>query len=96
MPLYSAKKPPSVLYIVTMVTHIPGNFFCDASLSAAKDADCMDNRVRTISNGYVKVTDVIPAAPPHTSRLNGDRSAPGEGSTNYMVEIQISHWVGDK
>lgn len=48
----------------------------------AKEADCIDRRVRTMSNGYVNVTEVMPAAPPQMSRLIGERSAPGEGSAN--------------
>lgn len=68
-----------------MVAHIPGSCFLDASPSAAKDADWIDSRVRTISRGYVRNTDVIPAAPPHIKRLKEPRSAPGEGSKNYMA-----------
>ena len=64
------------------MAHIPGSFSLDASLREEKEADCIDSRVRTMSRGYVKVTEVIPAAPPHMSRLKGERSAPGEGSTN--------------
>ena len=82
MPLYKANMPPSVLYIVTIVAHMPGSFLLVSSEMVANEADWIDNRVRTMSNGYVKVTEVMPAAPPHTSRLNGDRSAPGVGSTN--------------
>lgn len=82
MPLYRARKPPSVLYIITIVAHIPGNSFFGAPLRDEKEADCIDKRVRTISRGYVKVTEVMPAAPPQTRRLKGERSAPGEGSTN--------------
>ena len=68
---------------MTMVAHIPGSFLRDASPKTANDADCMESRVRTMSRGYVKLTDVIPAAPPHASRLSGVRSAPGDDSTNY-------------
>ena len=82
MPLYSAKNPPSVLYIVTRVPHIPGSCFLDASPSEAKEADWIESLVRTMSKGYVNVTDVMPAAPPHTSLFNGERSAPGVDSTN--------------
>ena len=65
-----------------MVAHIPGSFLLVSSDIVANEADCIDKRVRTMSKGYVKVTEVMPAAPPHTSRLNGDRSAPGVGSAN--------------
>ena len=54
-----------------MVDHMPGSFFRDASPSAANDADCIESRVLTMSNGYVQVTEVMPAAPPQTSRLRG-------------------------
>lgn len=82
MPLYKARNPPSVWYIIFSVPHMPGNLFREASLSAANEADCIDNRVRTMSSGYVNVTEVMPATPPHSSRRTGDRSAPGDGSTN--------------
>jgi hypothetical protein len=83
MPLYKARMPPSVLYIVIIVSHMPGSFSLDAWLSAANDADWIERRVRTISRGYVKNTDVIPAAPPHTRRRTELRSAPGDVSKNY-------------
>lgn len=51
------------------------------SPSAAKEADWIDNRVRTMSSGYVHATEVIPAAPPHRRRRTGVIS-PGEISTN--------------
>ena len=51
IPLYKARKPPSVLYIVIMVAHMPGSLLLVSSESVAKDADCIDNRVRTISRG---------------------------------------------
>lgn len=82
MPRYKAKKPPSVLYIIFSVAHIPGSLFLETSPRLAKEADCMDRRVRTMSSGYVNVTEVMPAAPPQISRLIGESSAPGEGSTN--------------
>ena len=82
MPLYKPRIPPSVRYILTMVCHIPGNF-PSRFPNAAKPADCIDNRVRTMSSGYVNVTDVIPAKPPHSSLRTGGRSAPGDGSANY-------------
>lgn len=64
---------------------MPGSFFVVRPPNAAKEADCIDNRVRTISSGYVKVTEVMPAAPPQMRRLRGERSAPGEGSMNYAL-----------
>ena len=44
----------------------------------------MESRVLTMSRGYVKVTEVMPANAPHTNRLNGVRSAPGESATNWV------------
>jgi hypothetical protein len=85
MPRYNAGNPPSVVYMVIIVDHIPGSLLCEASPSAAKDADWIDKRVRTMSSGYVKVTDVIPAAPPQISLCRGSRSAPGETSTSYRT-----------
>jgi hypothetical protein len=82
MPLYKARMPPSVLYIVTIVAHMPGSFFPVECLSVANDADWIDSLVRTMSRGYVKTTEVIPAVPPQTKRLTEVRSAPGEGSKN--------------
>lgn len=49
MPLYSAARPPSVLYMVTIVVHMPGSSLGLAS--TAKEADWMDRRVRTMSRG---------------------------------------------
>lgn len=84
IPLYKAGIPPSVLYMVTSVLHIPGKFLLCKSVNWAKDADCTDNLVLTISRGYVKVTEVMPANPPQMSRLKGVRSAPGDGSMNFI------------
>ena len=73
--------PPSVLYILIMVVSMPGS--CPSALpKAANEADCIDSRVLTMSRGYVKVTEVMPAQPPHNSLRSGDRSAPGDGSAN--------------
>ena len=69
MPRYRAKTPPSVLYMVVRVGHIPGNFLPDlAFCNPANEADWMESRVRTISRGYVNVTEVIPAMAPHERR----------------------------
>ena len=51
MPRYSARKPPSVLYMVIIVAHIPGSFLLVSSDRVANDADCIDNLVRTMSRG---------------------------------------------
>ena len=51
MPLYNARKPPSVLYIVTIVAHMPGSFLLISSDIVPSDADCIDNLVRTMSKG---------------------------------------------
>lgn len=71
--------------MIFMVAHIPGSCFLDASPRVAKEADCIESLVRTMSSGYVNVTDVMPAAPPQTSRLRGVKSCPGEGSANYVT-----------
>ena len=68
MPRYRAKKPPSFLYIAINVPHMPGSLPPDFLLRPWKDADCIDSRVRTMSRGYVKVTEVIPARPPQIRR----------------------------
>lgn len=62
--------------MMIMVAHMPGSFLGLAP-SSAKDADWMESRVRTISRGYVKVTEVMPAMPPQTRRVTDDMSAPG-------------------
>ena len=89
IPLYNARMPPSVLYIIFIVSHMPGNFFLATPPNAAKEADCMESRVRTISRGYVSVTEVMPAAPPHRSLRKGVKSAPGDGSTNFKYNNQL-------
>jgi hypothetical protein len=78
MPRYNAFHPPSFLYMSTISSNMPGNFWC-ASLdpNSLKDADCIDNRVRTISRGYVNVTEVMPAAAPQNSRFSALRGFPG-------------------
>jgi hypothetical protein len=64
-----------------MVCHMPGSFLGLAP-SSANDADWIERRVRTMSSGYVKVTDVIPAMPPHVRRASGVRLSPGCRSKN--------------
>ena len=81
--------PPSVLYIIAIVAHIPGSFSLAASFRLENEADWIDRRVRTISRGYVTVTEVMPAAPPHIRRLTAERSAPGVGSRN-CTEQRVS------
>jgi hypothetical protein len=93
IPLYRAGIPPSVLYIVTIVVHIPGSFVRGKLPSAANEADWIERRVRTISRGYVKNTDVIPAAPPQTRRLTELMSPPGVLSKNCSsasVFVEVS------
>jgi len=68
--------------MVFSVGHIPGSFTPFARCSSEKEADCIDSRVRTMSSGYVNVTDVIPATPPQQSLRNGPKSAPGVSSKN--------------
>ncbi len=45
----------------------------------------MESRVRTISRGYVTVTEVMPARAPQHSRRPGERGAPGVGSKIFHV-----------
>jgi hypothetical protein len=68
--------------MVTRVAHIPGSFVVVGCFSVANDADWIESLVRTMSRGYVKKTDVMPAAPPQTRRETDVNSAPGEGSKN--------------
>ena len=82
-PRYSALMPPSCLYIWISVAHMPGSFFSASAFDRPlKDADWIDKRVRTMSRGYVTVTDVMPAIAPQHKRLNGVRGSPGSGSKN--------------
>jgi hypothetical protein len=81
MPRYSALIPPSVLYMAPMVCHMPGSLVGFAP-SSANDADWIERRVRTMSSGYVKVTDVMPAIPPQNRRATGVRLSPGWRSKN--------------
>jgi hypothetical protein len=74
---------------MTNVAHIPGSFFLGAPLSAANEADWIESRVRTMSRGYVKKTDVIPASPPHTRRLAEVKSAPGVASKNCTMTQSV-------
>jgi hypothetical protein len=85
IPLYRAGIPPSVLYIVTKVCHIPGSLALCVVLKAAKEADWIDKRVLTMSSGYVKHTEVMPAAPPHIKRRRELKSWPGEASKNFKT-----------
>lgn len=68
MPLYRAKNPPSFLYIDAISAHMPGSFSPAFLLIPENEALCIDNRVLTISRGYVHVTEVMPAQPPQNSR----------------------------
>lgn len=77
MPLYSAFQPPSVLYMVAMSSNMPGSFLPALFPNSLKDADCIESLVRTISSGYVNVTEVIPARPPHNSRCTEFNFSPG-------------------
>jgi hypothetical protein len=79
--------PPSVLYMVFIVAHIPGRCFDDGWLRGAKDADWMDSLVRTMSRGYVKKTEVIPAVPPQIRRLTEVMSPPGVISKNWRTGL---------
>lgn len=47
----------------------------------------MDNRVRTMSRGYVQVTEVMPARPPQRSRWYASKGEPGSFSKNYEGSV---------
>lgn len=59
--------------------------------SAAKDADWIDRRVRTMSRGYVTVTEVMPANAPQTRRSTAERGAPGVVSKPCLIDQSDSH-----
>lgn len=80
MPLYNAMKPPSCRYIRRIVWNIPGSLKFGLAPSSEKEADWIESRVRTISKGYVTVTEVMPASPPQINRRSGVSSTFGEGS----------------
>lgn len=69
-----------------MVCHMPGSLPSGLP-RPAKPADWIDNRVRTMSSGYVNVTEVMPAKPPQSNLRTGERSAPGVGSANYALSV---------
>lgn len=52
----------------------------------------MESRVRTMSRGYVRKTDVMPAKPPQMSRVKGESGASGYGS-KMLWHIWISEHV---
>lgn len=66
--------------MVTIVGHMPGNSPLGLLPRAANDADWIESRVRTMSSGYVKKTEVMPAMPPHSSLSTGWSGDPGEVS----------------
>lgn len=91
IPLYSAVNPPSVVYICFIVPHMPGSLRLATSAASAaelpfslakdaKDADWIERRVRTMSSGYVTVTEVMPASAPQHRRERAERLAPGVDS----------------
>lgn len=55
----------------------------------------MDRRVRTMSRGYVKVTEVMPARPPQRRRWYASNGEPGSLSKNceLMLVCGGSHVV---
>jgi hypothetical protein len=61
---------------------MPGNFSPASRFRLENDADWMDKRVRTMSSGYVHVTEVIPARPPQSSRWYASSGPPGSFSKN--------------
>lgn len=68
---------------------MPGSL-CGFAPSSAKDADCIESRVLTISKGYVTNTEVTPAKPPQMSRLKEVRPDPGY-SSNICCTLVSTH-----
>ena len=89
IPLYKAANPPSFLYMLNIVAHMPGSSF-GFDPSSANDADWIESRVRTMSRGYVNVTEVMPAIPPQVKRMRGVRSAPGYFSKKVYSYLRVS------
>ena len=58
-----------------MVAHMP-EFCLGVFPRSAKDAVWMESLVRTMSSGYVNVTEVMPAKPPHNRRVKGVKESP--------------------
>ena len=87
IPRYSAAMPPSDLYMAAITVHMPGSLSLGTSPSAAKEAVWMESRVLTMSSGYVKTTDVIPAIPPQTSLSRGAMTVPGSLSKNCCNSV---------
>lgn len=96
IPLYNAVMPPSLAYMCFIVPHMPGSlrlatsaaFLAESPFSLAKDAkdaDWIERRVRTMSSGYVTVTEVIPARAPQQRRESAERFAPGVDSKPCCV-----------
>ena len=56
-PRYKATNPPSVLYMFFIVANMPGSFV--SFFNEANEADWIDNRVRTISRGYVATVALV-------------------------------------
>ncbi len=50
---------------------MPGSLSLGTSPNAAKEAVCMESRVRMMSSGYVKTTEVMPATPPQNNLSRG-------------------------
>lgn len=99
MPRYNAVNPPSFRYICFIVAHIPG-IFPASLLRPLNDAVWIDRRVRTMSSGYVTVTDVMPASAPQHSLSMGVRGAPGECSNACHVSttrpiLCLTHFLVD-
>jgi hypothetical protein len=61
---------------------MPGSFSPASLFKLEKDADWIDSLVRTMSSGYVHVTEVMPARPPQSNRWYASSGAPGSFSKN--------------
>lgn len=70
-----------------MVGHIPGGLPSRLA-NDAKEAVWMDNLVLTMSSGYVKVTEVIPATPPHNNRSKEVRLCPVQFSVVLLYKLK--------
>jgi len=70
-----------------IVGHIPGGLPSRLA-NDAKEAVCMDNLVLTMSSGYVNVTEVIPATPPHNNLSKEVRLCPVQFSAVLLYKLK--------
>ena len=81
--------------MVTKSSNIPGSFSL-LEPNSLKEADWIESLVRTMSRGYVNVTDVMPAKPPHIKRqllahVHRKVGAPYGGAASRWIEVLFVH-----